>query len=353
MPKAAVDLPLPLPVWTISRPRSSVLVASMRSRAALRRAIFSLWRRLISSSVSAASLIGALHLVRSRGRCCGGGATSPRSIASRKRRLVSASAAGLCSAIKPRTVVIGEIGVVERIEMRVVDGPRGRREGEQVVDRRGDLGGALVAVAHHPGDPARVRGAAADHPAQLLAQAADARPLGPRVVIVPDRRRAARELPDGEREPALELVIIVAVEEVVLAVVLVVQHGVGAGEPRFEHARARRGPRRRRHRRSRSSRDRPRPDQPRRPRSARRSGSAARPRRRPASSRRPDSRLAAPPRRAQPLRLPACLPVGGDRGGERIDRGRLVERRDRAGRRCRRDRSGRERRRGKNRRCAG
>ena len=33
MPKAAVDLPLPLPVWTISRPFSCVLVARMRFRA--------------------------------------------------------------------------------------------------------------------------------------------------------------------------------------------------------------------------------------------------------------------------------------------------------------------------------
>ncbi len=41
MPKAAVDLPLPVPVWTMTRPRSSVLVASMRVRAALRFAIFS------------------------------------------------------------------------------------------------------------------------------------------------------------------------------------------------------------------------------------------------------------------------------------------------------------------------
>ena len=33
MPKAAVDLPLPLPVWTMSRPFSIVLVAMILSRA--------------------------------------------------------------------------------------------------------------------------------------------------------------------------------------------------------------------------------------------------------------------------------------------------------------------------------
>src|ERR1700730_10579251 len=57
MPKAAVDLPLPAPVWTIRRPRSSVLVASTRRRAAWRRSIFSRCSRLISSSPDAGSLI--------------------------------------------------------------------------------------------------------------------------------------------------------------------------------------------------------------------------------------------------------------------------------------------------------
>ena len=41
-------------------------------------------------------------------------------------------------------------------------------------------------------------------------------------------------MPDRDRQPALELVVIVAVEQIVLAVVLVVQHGIGLGEPRFE-----------------------------------------------------------------------------------------------------------------------
>src|SRR5437763_7244440 len=43
-------------------------------------------------------------------------------------------------------------------------------------------------------------------------------------------------MPPGEREPALELVIVVAVEQVVLAIVLVVQDSVGRGEARLEQA---------------------------------------------------------------------------------------------------------------------
>src|SRR5207248_8471781 len=112
--------------------------------------------------------------------------------------------------------IVSQVCVVERIEMRVVDCARGGSKGKEIVDRCGDLGGALVAVPHNAGDPARVSGAAADHASQFLAQAADARPLRPRVVVVPNCRRAAREVSDNEGEAALELVVVVAVEQVVL-----------------------------------------------------------------------------------------------------------------------------------------
>src|SRR4029077_17675445 len=112
--------------------------------------------------------------------------------------------------------------------MRVVDRPRGCREGEQVIDRGGDLGGTLIAVPHHAGDPPRVGGADAHDPADLFAQGTDLRPVGRRVVVVVDRRPVAGQMPDGERKPALELIVIVTVEEVVLAIVLVVQYGFGA-----------------------------------------------------------------------------------------------------------------------------
>src|SRR5258708_14445807 len=49
-PKAAVDLPLPLPVWKMSSPCSMVLPASWASWIVWRLAIFALWRA--SSSVS-------------------------------------------------------------------------------------------------------------------------------------------------------------------------------------------------------------------------------------------------------------------------------------------------------------
>src|SRR5215211_3906902 len=56
------------------------------------------------------------------------------------------------------------------------------------------------------------------------------------MVVVIDRDRAPRQVTDGDCQPALELVIIVAVKQIVLTIVLVVQYGVSSGEPRFEKA---------------------------------------------------------------------------------------------------------------------
>src|SRR5437899_3040147 len=54
------------------------------------------------------------------------------------------------------------------------------------------------------------------------------------MVVVVDRWRAARQMPHGKREPALELVVIVAVEQIVLAIILVVQHGFGYRDARLK-----------------------------------------------------------------------------------------------------------------------
>src|SRR5271167_5063305 len=101
--------------------------------------------------------------------------------------------------------------------MRVVDGPRGRGKGEQIIDRGGDLGRTPVAVAHDAGDPARVRRPAAYDAPDLFSQGADNRRLGPRMVVVIDRRRTPRQLPDDQGHPTFELIIVAAVEQIVLA----------------------------------------------------------------------------------------------------------------------------------------
>ena len=169
MPKAAVDLPLPLPVWTMRRPFSSVLVAMILSRAAFCLRIFSACAgvELVFAAVSrrclSCDILPARQTSRQLGdrRCCGAARQRPRSIASRKRAAISCKRRRVVLGDEVAHRLVAEIGVVSRSKWWSSTAPRGGGEGEQVVDRRGDLEGALVAVAHHAGDPFRVGGAAA------------------------------------------------------------------------------------------------------------------------------------------------------------------------------------------------
>src|SRR3990172_7833106 len=60
-PKAAVDFPLPLPVWTMSSPFSMVFEATSASCAALRFSILALWR---ASSSVLSGILGTMAAVR-------------------------------------------------------------------------------------------------------------------------------------------------------------------------------------------------------------------------------------------------------------------------------------------------
>jgi hypothetical protein len=66
IPKAADDLPFPLPVWTMIRPLLSVFVAMILSRAAFFLAIFIAWRSL--SAFAGVSVISAFLLDQIVGR---------------------------------------------------------------------------------------------------------------------------------------------------------------------------------------------------------------------------------------------------------------------------------------------
>src|ERR1700727_2069140 len=65
-PKAAVDLPLPVPVWTISKPFSIVFSATSASCTALRFAILARYRSA-SSGVWSVTSQGSLHRQRQSG----------------------------------------------------------------------------------------------------------------------------------------------------------------------------------------------------------------------------------------------------------------------------------------------
>jgi hypothetical protein len=116
----------------------------------------------------------------------------------------------------------------------VGDGPGGGREGEEVVHGGGHLEGALVAVAHNPGDPFRIDHARPHHPGDLFLQSAHLGALGPGMVVVVDAGPAAGKVAHRHGEPALELVVVVGIQQVVLPVVLVVDHRLDPFEPSGE-----------------------------------------------------------------------------------------------------------------------
>src|SRR5262245_65893979 len=107
--------------------------------------------------------------------------------------------------------------------MMILNHARGGGEGEQIVDRGRNLERSLVAMAHHAAQPLRIGRTAAHDPADLLLQRTDPGMVWAGMVVVEDLRLATRKVPDGGGKAALELVIVVAVEQVVLAIVLVVQ----------------------------------------------------------------------------------------------------------------------------------
>ena len=183
----------------------------------------------------------------------------------------------------------------------VLDHARGGGEGEQVVDRGRDLEGTLVAMAHDAAQPFRIGGAPAHDAADLLLEGAHAWVLGAGMVVVKDLGLAAGQMADGGGKAALELIVVVAVEQVVLAIVLVVQDQLDAGEALRELGLGRRGRRCRGHRRGRPRRARRGRDRPRRASRARRSGPAGRHHRRRACCRRCEHRrVGGQPRRGRP-----------------------------------------------------
>ena len=153
------------------------------------------------------------------------GVHSPRRIASAKRAAVSRSAAGL-RLHKVSHALVLQIGSEQLIEMMVRDRIRGRRKAEQIIHRCGDLERALIAVAHHARDPFRIGGAAAHDAGDFVGERPRQRRFRPRGIDVRNARRAALQRLHRRRKAAHELVIIVGIQNIVLAVVLGLRHQI-------------------------------------------------------------------------------------------------------------------------------
>ena len=120
--------------------------------------------------------------------------------------------------------------------MVILDAPGGGGKGEEVVDGGGHLERALVAVTHDAGDPLGIDHPGADDPRDLLVEGADPGRLRPGVVGVVNRGLCPRKHADGGGDAALELVVVVGIEDVVLPVVLVLHHRLDVPQPGLEQA---------------------------------------------------------------------------------------------------------------------
>ena len=100
-----------------------------------------------------------------------------------------------------------------------MDDARGGVEAEEVVDGRRELEGALVAVALHRRDPPRVDHARAEDPVGLLLERAGADRVGRGRVPDVGLGLGAGQRADGGDHAPVVLEVVVAVEDVRLAVV--------------------------------------------------------------------------------------------------------------------------------------
>ena len=235
MPKAARrSCPCRLPVWTISRPFSSVLVAMILSRAALCLAhllgVARVDRVVGCGFAHAAALLTALAgpmPIDSAARSRAVAARPPQAAIDRlaeARSAISRSAAGLASAMKARTALVVEIGVEQRVEM-VIARPhrswRRRRTGSRPsrrsrrrpcsrgASRRRSISGWRRGRAPRGRSPR----------SSVRTTGVSGREWSLWIDAAPRPRRCSTR----GGEAALELVIVVAVEQVVLAIVLVLR----------------------------------------------------------------------------------------------------------------------------------
>ena len=107
--------------------------------------------------------------------------------------------------------------------MMIGHGACGGGEGEQVIDGRAHLKCALIAVAHDACDPLWIDDAGAHNAANLVFQFSHFWGFRAAVIIVIDRHGLARQGAGGDRHATFELIVIVRIQQVMLAVVLVVQ----------------------------------------------------------------------------------------------------------------------------------
>ena len=128
-------------------------------------------------------------------------------------------------------VGVQQVGIGEQGILVIVNQRGGGVEGEQVVHGRGHFKRAFIAMALHAFDPLGVGRTGTDHPVELFLQGADFRHVRLAVVTMVAGGLFAAQGFHGGQHAALELVVVVGVEQVVLAIVLVLQHRLHLAQP--------------------------------------------------------------------------------------------------------------------------
>jgi len=108
------------------------------------------------------------------------------------------------------------------------------RKGKQIIYSRRHLESAFIAVPHGTFDPFWIAGAPANNAANLFCKGTDDRSFGQRVVIVIDGHITTGQVCHGGRKTARKLVVIVAVQNIMLAIILIVQNSISSCEPRLK-----------------------------------------------------------------------------------------------------------------------
>ena len=241
-------LPLPVPVWTISRPFSLRLAA-----------VEPVLRRLDPGHLGAGARprrlgrvcdppavdpLGLLQRSRpmpgssgrrsssrsGRRRCCGAAARARAATASREAlRRSRAEAAGLCSAMNAADLVVAEVGVEQRVEM-VVARPR-RRWRRRRTDSRPWPRSRTHPCSRGASRPRAISGWRRGRARRGRSPPSACARAGGRAGVWSLWKISGwrpGQVAHGGGQPALELVVVVAVEQVVLAIVLVVQDQLDA-----------------------------------------------------------------------------------------------------------------------------
>ena len=130
-------------------------------------------------------------------------------------------------------VVVLDKGGVEQIKVVSFDCARCGGKGEHVIHGRSDLKYAFIAVTFHAVDPFWVHHARTHNAGNFLVQCADHGAFGAGVVVVVDWAISSLKGRDCGGCAAFKLVVVIAIELVMLAVILVLYDGLSLGEAGF------------------------------------------------------------------------------------------------------------------------